>query len=75
MFFYYRKFHAIRKIQLNLLDLKLQYTFCMVMVYEVFFDQVKNILLQAYYDHLGLDTVFNSWWLSFLIENLGDKKL
>ena len=59
---------------MNLLDLKLQYTFCMVMVYEVFFDQVKNILLQAYYDHLGLDTVFNAWWLSFLIENIGGEE-
>ena len=46
----------------------------MVMVYEVFFDQVKNILLQAYYDHLGLDTVFNAWWLSFLIENIGGEE-
>ena len=53
------------------MDLKLQSLFVNLMIFEVILDQVKNILIQNYYEQLGLDNVFFLWWLSFCFENIG----
>ena len=45
------------------------------MILEVVLDQVRNILIQNYYDHLGLENVFNLWWLGFYFENIGISRL
>ena len=66
-----RKFHAIPKVDRNLMDLKLQSLFVNLMIIEVILDQVKNILIQNYYEQLGIEDVFFLWWLSFYFENFG----
>ena len=53
------------------MDLKLQSLFVNLMIIEVILDQVKNILIQKYYEQLGLENVFFLWWLSFYFENFG----
>ena len=68
---FFRKFHAIPKVDWNLMDLKLQSLFVNLMIIEVILDQVKNILIQNYYEQLGLENVFFLWWLSFYFENIG----
>ena len=68
----FRKFHSIRKIQLNLIDIKIQFIFCNVILSRVFLDQGMNIFFQVYYNELGMDNIFNLWWISFFCENIGN---
>ena len=68
----FRKFHSIRKIQLNLIDIKIQFIFCNVILSRVFLDQGMNIIFQVYYNELGMDNIFNLWWISFFCENIGN---
>ena len=67
----FRKFHSIRKIQLNLIDIKIQFIFCNVILCRVFLDQGMNIIFQLYYNEFGMDNIFNLWWISFFSENIG----
>ena len=66
-----RRFHAIPKVDWNLLDIKLQSLFVNLMIVEVILDQVRNTLIQSYYEQLGLENAFLCWWLSFYFENMG----
>lgn len=68
----FRKFHSIRKIQLNVIDIKIQFIFCNVILCRVFLDQGMNIIFQVYYNELGMDNIFNFWWISFFFENIGN---
>ena len=53
------------------MDLKLQSLFVNLMIVEVILDQVKNTLIQSYYEQLGLENAFLCWWLPFYFENMG----
>ena len=68
----FRKFHSIRKMQSNLIDIKIQFIFCNVILYKVFLNQGLNIIFQLYYDELGTVNIFNMWWISFFLENFGN---
>ena len=68
----FRKYYAIRKIQQNLLDLKLQYIFVALIGFGVYADQIVNIYIQWKYDILGLEGSFFTWWLKIFIENMGN---
>ena len=67
----FRRFHAIPKVDWNLMDIKLQSLFVNLIIVEVILDQVKNTLIQSYYEQLGLENAFLCWWLSFYFENMG----
>ena len=54
------------------MDIKLQSLFINLIIIEVILDQVKNILIQNYYEELGLYNVFFFWWLPFYFENIGN---
>ena len=53
------------------MDIKLQSLFVNLIIVEVILDQVKNALIQSYYEQLGLKNAFLCWWLSFYFENMG----
>ena len=53
------------------MDIKLQSLLVSLMIIEVILDQIRNALLQSYYDQLGLENVFLLWWLGFYLENIG----
>ena len=36
------------------------------------FDQIKQSIIETYYDTLTLETAFYYFWLGFVIENLGE---
>ena len=67
----FRKYHAISSRHHNLIDIKLQFLFCNICILNAILDQVKNALLHIYYEQLGLDYVFNIWWVVFWFENIG----
>ena len=69
----FRRNHHIRKLQINLLDLKLHFIFCNLQIYRMFLDQLMNRWFLANYDNLGPELVFNLWWLSFYLESTGEK--
>ena len=69
--FYFRRFHFIRTLQMNVMDLWLQFFFCNLILFRAFLDQALNIFFQIYYKELGKDDVFQIWWLSFYLENIG----
>ena len=71
--FYFRRFHFIRTLQMNVMDLWLQFFFCNLILFRAFLDQALNIFFQIYYKELGKDDVFQIWWLSFYLENIGWK--
>ena len=68
-----RRFYSVRTLQINLIDLKLQFIFCHLLLNRAFFAQALNIFFQVYYKELGKEDIFKIWWLSFYLENIGLK--
>ena len=69
-----RRFYFIRKLQINLIDLRAQFIFFNLILMRAFLDQALNIFFLIYYKELGKDDIFKLWWFSFYLENLGRKK-
>ena len=53
------------------MDIKLEFFFCNLVIWNGALDQGKNALLRIYYEQLGLENVFNIWWIVFWFENIG----
>ena len=70
----FRRFHSIRKLQVNLITLRQQFIFCNLILLRAILDQALNVLFQVYYKDIGKLNIFNAWWLSFYLENIGEKK-
>ena len=73
-----RRFHSIRTLQINLIDLRLQFIFCNLFLTRAFLDQAFNISiiykdLIPFYKELGKEEIFSVWWLSYYLENIGSK--
>ena len=69
----FRRVHSIRTLQINLIDLRLQFIFCHLFLIRAILDQALNIFFQLYYKEVGKEDIFNIWWLSFYLENIGCK--
>ena len=69
----FRRNYQIRKLQINLLDLKLHFILCNLLINRMFLDQLMNRLFLTNYEKLGPEIVFNLWWLSFYLESTGNK--
>ena len=67
----FRKFHSIRKLRLNLIDIQVQFIYINFFLYKEFLHQAFNIAFQIYYDELGIENIFEIWWLSNIFENFG----
>ena len=67
----FRKFYPVRKIQLNLIDIKIQFIYPNFVIYRVFIDQGLNVLFQLYYNDLGPEIIFKIWWTTFFLEFIG----
>ena len=67
----FRRNHQIRKLQINLLDLKLHFIVCNLHICRMFLDQLMNRLFLTNYETLGPEIVFKIWWLSFYLESTG----
>ena len=57
------------------MDIKLQFFFCNLVIWNAALDQGKNTVLRIYYEQLGLDNVFNIWWIVFWLDNIGKRGL
>ena len=67
-----RKKHAFKKRSQNLLDLHLHYVYVVTMTtFTLGLDQIKHVLLEAYYDQIGPHIAFMLWIFVFIFENLG----
>ena len=51
------------------MSINLNYVYGSYQIFFVIFDQIKNILLEANYAHLGPETTFYYWLLEFCIED------
>ena len=69
VFFYFSKKYYVVLRQENLMSIKLNYIYGSFQIFFVIFDQVKNILLEANYAHLGPETTLYYWHLEFCIED------
>ena len=67
----FRRFHSIRTLQINLIDLRLQFIFCHLFLIRAILDQALNIFFQIYHKELEKEDIFDIWWLSFYLENIG----
>ena len=56
------------------MDIKLQFFFCNLVIWNAALDQCKNAIIRTYYEQLGLDYVFNVWWIVFWLDNIGKYK-
>ena len=63
-----RRFYSIRKLQINLIDLRLQFIFCNLFLIRLFLDQALNISFQNIFKDIGKEDIFNVWWLSLYLE-------
>ena len=55
----------------NLIDLNVQYFLANLFILVASADQVFNIIIQANYDDIGIETTFYLWWSKFYVENIG----
>ena len=58
----------------NLIDLNVQYFLANLFILVASADQVFNIIIQANYDDIGIETTFYLWWSKFYVENIGKGK-
>ena len=63
--------HAIRKSYQNIMDMKLQFWYTILLNNLIVIDQVMNIFIQLFYENIGPKNAFEIWWSMFLFENLG----
>ena len=68
-----RRFYSVRTLQINLIDLRLQFIFCHLFLIRAILDQALNFFFQIYYKEVGKEDIFKIWWLSFYLENIGLK--
>ena len=66
------KCYAIPKLSHNFMNIQLQYAFGNIHAAIVLLDQLKNTILQLFYDYFGQQLVFQLWWSMFVIENIGN---
>ena len=67
----FRISHSIRKLQMNLMNLRFQFVVCNLFIFRLFLDQGLNIFIQAYYNDIGKEKAFHIWWLAFYLEDIG----
>ena len=72
LLFVFRKKYGIKKVNHNLLGIKYNYFYVIILNQALVFDQIKNLLIETYYDTLTLETAFHYFWLGLVIENLGE---
>ena len=53
----------------NLIDLNVQYFLANLFILVA--SAVFNIIIQANYDDIGIETTFYLWWSKFYVENIG----
>ena len=53
----------------NLMSIKLNYVYGSFQIFFVIGDQVKNILLEANFEHFGPEKTFFYWFLVFCVED------
>ena len=70
MHFSSRKHHIIKRRNVNVLDLKLQYAYGMLVTAFLVLDQIKQVFMELYYNLLGPDSAFFYWILGHVVENL-----
>ena len=69
---FFRKRYGIKKVNQNLLGIKLNYLYVIILNQALMFDQIKQSIIETYYDTLTLETAFHYFWLGFVIDNLGE---
>ena len=70
--FFFRKKYAIKKIHQNLLGIRLNYVYAMVINQTSLFHDFKQILIEIFYNSLDLKQAYYYFWLGFLVENIGE---
>ena len=53
------------------MSIKLQYAYGSTILFFIFSDQMKNIVLEANFKFLGPEKTFDLWLLMFCIEEFG----
>ena len=69
---FFRKRYGIKKVDQNLLGIKLNFFYVIILNQALVFDQIKQTIIETYYDTLTLETAFHYFWLGFVINNLGE---
>ena len=62
--------YRIPKTRVNLMTMKQQCHYLVLLCLCVISGQITNIVIQVYYQKLGIDSVFNIWWVQHLLEML-----
>ena len=64
--------YTIKRRSQNLLDLHLHYVYVVTLtIFTLGLDQIKHVLLEAYYEQIGPHIAFQLWIFAFIFENLG----
>ena len=50
----------------------MNYFYVIILNQALVFDQIKQSIIETYYDTLTLETAFYYFWLGFVIDNLGE---
>ena len=69
MTYCFSKRYSLKKMPQNLMDIKLNYVFALILSQVFVYDQTKNVFIGIFYESLGPEKAFKIWWLGFLMDN------
>ena len=72
VYYFFRKKYGIKKVNQNLLGIKSNFLYVIILNQALLFNQIKQLLIETYYDTLTLETASQYSWLGFVIDNLGE---
>ena len=65
MTYCFSKRYSLKKRPHNLMDIKLNYVFALILSQVFVYDQTKNVFIGIFYESLGPEKAFKIWWLGF----------
>ena len=67
----FRHKYSIIKSYQNIMDIKLQFCYTLLLNQTIVLNAGMNIFLQIFYEQIGPDNAFELWWSVFLFEKIG----
>ena len=70
-FYDLRHKYDIIKSNQNIMDIKLQFCYTLLLNQTIVLINVTSIFLQIFYEKIGPNNAFELWWSVFLFEKIG----
>ena len=67
----FRKKYAIPRRSHNMIGMKCNCIYALLLNQVNAFDQIKQLILEYFYEDIGIESAFQYWWSGFLVNYIG----